>query len=205
MKIVDGHRVDIKKGFKPQKPWAVFLDRDGVINREKHLVYKIKDFEIYPQVFPAIKLLNKYSIPVIVHHNASVVARGLCDKKQVIKLNQYMKDQLVEHDAFVDAILFCPHHPTAFNDKMKLDCFWRKPRPGMIQYPAKLFNLDLKKSYVIGDTARDILMAQAVGAKGILVETGHGGKDKVYQAKADVIVKDILTAVKFIIKDKKLL
>lgn len=64
------HPVDIRKGFKPQRDWGVFIDRDGVINEERHLVYKIKDFKIYPFVFKAIKILNQYNIPIIIHHNA---------------------------------------------------------------------------------------------------------------------------------------
>lgn len=204
MKFKNGDYIEIRKGFVPNKDWAVFIDRDGVINEEKHLVYKIKDFVILPHAFQAIKLVNKYEIPAIVHHNASVAARGLCSVEQVIKVNNYMKRKLAEKNAFIDMILFCPHHLTAYNPRMRYDCPWRKPKTGMLKYAAKKFKLNLKKSYVIGDAARDILMGQAVGAKSILVKTGHGGKDAVYQAKPDIIVKNILEAVKFIIKDKKL-
>ena len=198
------HPVDIRKGFKPQRDWGVFIDRDGVINEERHLVYKIKDFKIYPFVFKAIKKLNKHNIPVIIHHNASVIARGICSVKKVIKIYEYLKSQLDKKGAFLDVILFCPHHPTAYDKKMILNCSWRKPKAGMLNYVKKLFGLNLKKSYVVGDAARDILMGQAVGAKTILVKTGHAGKDEVYQAKPDFVLKDLKKAVDFIIKKEKL-
>lgn len=198
------HLVDIRSGFKPNKNWAVFLDRDGVINVEKHLVHKIKDFEIYPSAYQAIKLLNKHNIPTVVHNNASVVARGLCGIEQVVKLNEHMKSKFAEKKVFVDIILFCPHHPTAFNKEMVFDCPWRKPKPGILKYVSHNFSINLKKSYVIGDAARDLIMGDKVGAKSILVKTGHGGKDEVYRFKAGIVKKDILEAVKYIIKDKKL-
>lgn len=87
---------------------------------------------------------------------------------------------------------------------MILNCSWRKPKAGMLNYVKKLFGLNLKKSYVVGDAARDILMGQAVGAKTILVKTGHAGKDEVYQAKPDFVLKDLKKAVDFIIKKEKL-
>lgn len=198
------HLIDVRDGFKPMKNWAVFLDRDGVINEERHLVRKIKDFVIYSAVFKAIKLLNQHNIPTVVHYNASVVARGLCSVEQIVKLNEYMKKQLAKKGAFVDMILFCSHHPTAFNADMVHDCSWRKPNIGILKFAAKMFNFNLKKSYVVGDAARDILMAQKAGAMGILVKTGHGGKDKVYQARPEIVVKDILKAVEHIIEKKNL-
>lgn len=198
------HLLDIRDGFRPQKKWTVFLDRDGTINKEVHLLHKLKDFALIPEAVEAIRLLNKNKIPVIVYHNASVIARGLCDEAQVVKLNERLKEELMKQEAFVDMILFCPHHPTAFNPERVYDCSWRKPKAGMLEFAAKLFNLNLKKSYVVGDAARDILMGQAAGCFTIGVKTGHAGKEGVYEATPDKTTANILTAVKFILEKERL-
>lgn len=198
------HLVDFRTDFKPERNWAVFLDRDGTLNEEINLLHKIKDFKIIPEAIKAIKLLNHYKIPAIVYHNASVVARGLCDEAQVVKINEKLKEVLGEHGAFLDLLLFCPHHPTAFNPQRIYDCSWRKPKSGMLKFSAGFLNLNLKKSYVIGDAARDILMGQAEKTFTILVKTGHAGKEGGYQAKPDITTPNILTAIEFILKKEKL-
>jgi len=197
--IIDHHSVYIRSHFKPQKNWAVFLDRDGVINQESHLVSQPQSFRLIPQVVPAIKKLNQQQIPVIVIHNASVVARGLSTTKTVEAINQKMVKLLNKDNVFVDAVFYCPHHPHAFHQPMMKTCSWRKPKPGMLLTAAKIFKLDLSKSFVIGDSARDILAGQAVKAATILVKTGHAGKDQLYQATADKITPNILTAVNWIL------
>jgi len=197
--IIQNHSVYIRPDFIPQKNWAVFLDRDGVINHEEHLVYKLKDFKLIPQAASAIKKLNQANIPAIVVHNAAVVARNLCQPAQVDKLNQLMITQLASKKAFIDAIFYCPHHQAAFNPKMIEDCQWRKPRPGMLKAAAKQFKLNLAKSFIIGDTARDILAGQAVKATTILVKTGHAGKTSTHQAQPDKISQNILTAVNWLL------
>ena len=198
------HTVVVKEGFVPHKDWAVFLDRDGTINKEIHLLHRIEDFELIPGVIEAIKKLNKRQIPVIVYHNASVVARGLCDEYQVQKIHQHMIQEMERQGARVDAILYCPHHPTAFNLDYISDCSWRKPDSGMIKAAAAMFGLNLKKSYVVGDNARDILMGQKEGTVSILVKTGHGGKDTLYESKPDYVAEGLLSAVKFLLKKEQL-
>ncbi|MDZ7587516.1 MAG: sugar phosphate nucleotidyltransferase, partial [Patescibacteria group bacterium] len=88
--IVDSHSVYIRPGFQPQKDWAVFFDRDGVINVEKQFVFKIQDFMLIPAAVQAIKKLNQQHIPVLVVHNAAVVARNLCQLEQVDAFNQHL-------------------------------------------------------------------------------------------------------------------
>lgn len=196
------HTVIVREGFIPKQNWAVFLDRDGTINKETHLLHRIEDLEFVPQAVRAIKKLNKANIPIIVYHNASVVARGLCDENQIQNIHQYMIQELEKQKAAVDVIFYCPHHPTAFNLGYISDCSWRKPDSGMIKAAAKMFDFNLEKSYVIGDNARDILMGQKENCFSILVKTGHGGKDTLYKAKPDYIAQNILSAVNFILRRK---
>lgn len=169
--IIDGHQVYIRPGFKPAKDWAIFLDRDGVINREVHLLQDIKDFELIPEIIPSLFKLNHAHIPVIVVHNAAVVARNLCSVAQLEKINQHMIHLLKLKGVYVDAIFYCPHHSDAYNQAFKKACHWRKPGSGMLLAAAKQFNLNLTKSFLIGDQARDIEAAQAVAMTTFLVNS----------------------------------
>jgi D-glycero-alpha-D-manno-heptose-7-phosphate kinase len=198
------HTIQVKEGVNFKNKWAVFLDRDGVINKETHLLHKTEEFELIPRSAQAIKKLNDLKIPVIIFHNASVVARGLCDEFQVQKLHKFMQKKLHKYGAHIDAILYCPHHPTAFNTEYIKDCSWRKPSTGMLETAAKQFNLNLSKSYVVGDSPRDILAGKAVNSTSILVKTGHGGKDTIYKASPDKTVKDLFEAVAIILKMEKI-
>lgn len=198
------HLVVIREGFSPKRNWAVFLDRDGTINKEVHLLHKLEDFKLIPRAAEAIKKLNRLNIPVIVYHNASAVARGLCGEERVQAIHRLMITELKKQRTYVDAIFYCPHHQTAFDLNYISDCSWRKPESGMIKQAAKMFQLDLKKSYVIGDNARDILMGSKEKCQTILVKTGHGGKDGLYKAKADYISDNLFTAIKYLLKKENL-
>lgn len=171
--IIDGHQVYIRPGFKPAKDWAIFLDRDGVINREVHLLQDIKDFELIPEIIPVLFQLNLAKIPVIVVHNAAVVARNLCSLEQLEKINRHMIQALEKQNVYVDAIFYCPHHFDAYNLDFKKACSWRKPGSGMLLSAAKQFNLNLTKSFLIGDQQRDIDAGEAVGATTFLISTGQ--------------------------------
>lgn len=197
------HSVLVRENFQPKKSWAVFIDRDGTVNQEVHLLHRLEDFQLIPGVIEAIKKLNQARIPVIIYHNASVVARGLCGEDQVQKIHQHLIQELEKKRAIVDAVLYCPHHPTAFNLDYISACHWRKPNSGMIRAAAEMFNLDLRRSFVVGDNARDILMGQSERSFTILVKTGHAGKDTLYQAKPDKILKNLQEAVDFILKKRK--
>lgn len=171
--LINHHQVYIRPGFKPLKNWAVFLDRDGVINQETNLVHQEKDFQLIPEAITALQFLNQKQIPAIVVHNASVVARNLCTESQVESLNHLMVQQLLAHKVFVDAIFYCPHHPQAYNPNYRQDCSWRKPQSGMLLAAAKQFNLNLTKSYLIGDQDRDILAGKSVQVKTYLISNGR--------------------------------
>lgn len=192
------HPTYIRENFSPSKHWGVFIDRDGTINKETHLIHKLEDLVLIPNAAQAIKLLNDADIPVIIIHNAAVVARGLCDLNQVKKLNQALLKNFASVGAWADIILFCPHHPQAYNADYKLDCSWRKPQTGMLTFVADNYKCNLKKSYVIGDSWRDIQAGEAVKANTILVQTGHAGEGKV--THPSFTAQDLHHAVKYIIK-----
>jgi len=170
--LINGHNVYIRKDFKPQKDWAVFFDRDGVINQEKNFAFKVEDLVLIPEVVVAIKKLNQRQIPVIVLHNAAAVARNLCSLREVEKFNQAIIDQLAVKAVYLDAIFYCPHHFNAYNPDFKCDCDWRKPGAGMIFAAAKIFNLNLAKSFLLGDNQRDIQAGETARVKSFLIQSG---------------------------------
>jgi D-glycero-D-manno-heptose 1,7-bisphosphate phosphatase len=171
--IINGHNVYIRPGFRPKKNWAVFLDRDGVINKEKKFAFKLKDLVLVPEIIPALKRLNQQQIPVIVVHNAAAAARNLCRLEDVEKFNRHLINKLLGKNVFIDALFYCPHHPTAFNPQYKKDCSWHKPGSGMLTAAAKKFRLDLSLSFLIGDQERDIEAARTAGVTAYLINHGQ--------------------------------
>jgi len=144
---------------------AVFLDRDGTIARDVRYCRRPEDFEIFPTVPEAIKLLNDNGFMVVVITNQSGIARGYFDEETLARIHQKMKDELAKYGAWVDAIYYCPHHP---DDA----CQCRKPKTALFHKAAKELNIDFKLSYVVGDLQMDIDAGRALGCKTALVTTG---------------------------------
>lgn len=170
---VGSHSVYIRPNFKPKKNWAVFFDRDGVLNKEVRFLRHLSDLQLIPEAIEAVKKLNQANIPVIVVHNAAAVARNLCSQAMVEKINHSLIKEFAQKGAIIDVLLYCPHHFDAYNPDFKLNCFWRKPQPGMLLAVADMFKLDLTKSFLLGDQERDIQAGQAVKAKTFLIQSGQ--------------------------------
>jgi D-glycero-D-manno-heptose 1,7-bisphosphate phosphatase len=187
---------------------AVFLDRDGTINEEVQYLSDLKKFRLLPKVAPAIKLLNDHGFKVIVITNQAGVARGYFGEDKVEEINEEMKRQLREKDAHLDGMYYCPHHPTEGMGKYKKDCWCRKPNPGMLKKAVKDFDLDLSKSYVIGDQLTDVKLGNNAGCQTVLVLTGYGKES--YRKKGDCEVRvsfvadDLEKAVGWILEKEEL-
>ena len=134
---------------------AVFLDRDGVINRNSGYVAHLKDFKWLKNVKLAIKLLNKKNFKVIVVTNQSGVARGLYSEKDVLNLHTWMNKELKKIDAKINDFFYCPYHPFGKIKKYKKNSIFRKPNPGMILKAKYKHNINLSKSFMIGDQKSD--------------------------------------------------
>jgi len=142
---------------------AVFLDRDGIINIERNFVRSWDKFEFVPGIIENIKKLNKKEFLVIIITNQSGIKRGFFSEETLKKIHENMKKILEKNDAYIDDIFYCPHY--------KYDnCDCRKPKPGMIFKAAKKHNINLEKSWMIGDSKRDIESGRRAGCKTILVE-----------------------------------
>lgn len=155
----------------PQK--AVFLDRDGTINKYVGFLRDIDQFELIPGVAEAIKKINESGYLAIVITNQPVIARGEVTVEQLDKIHQKMATELGKSGAYIDAIYYCPHHPDKGFEgevpELKVTCECRKPKPGLIFQAAKDFNIDLSQSYMIGDSSSDVQAGKAAGCKTILL------------------------------------
>lgn len=153
---------------------AVFLDRDGTLNVEKHYLYRIEDFEWIPGAQDAVKRLKNAGFLVIVITNQAGIARGYYSEEDVRELHAFMENELKALDTSIDAYYYCPYHPDGVVDTYTRVHPCRKPAPGMIREAMKAFEIDADKSFVVGDRNSDIEAGLAMGMQTILVETGYG-------------------------------
>jgi mannose-1-phosphate guanylyltransferase / phosphomannomutase len=177
---------------------AIFLDRDGTINREAGDISHVRQMRLLPGSARAVKKLNAMGFLVIIVTNQSIVAHGKLSERGLEEIHAVLVRRLRRNGGIIDAIYFCPHHPKALLKKYRIMCRCRKPNMGMIMDAAKKFNIDLRKSYVIGDATRDILAGKRAKAKTILVQTGKAGNDKQHAVKPDFTVKDLSAAATII-------
>lgn len=152
-----------------QKQKAIFLDRDGTINKYVGFLTKPEQFELLPGVAEAIKIINRSGYLAIVVTNQPVIARGDCTWDELLEIHDKMETELGKDGAYVDAIYICPHHKdkgfAGERPEYKLDCDCRKPKPGLLQQAAKDFNIDLSQSYMIGDSDNDVEAGQMAGCR----------------------------------------
>lgn len=157
--------VESKNLSKKQK--AIFLDRDGVVNKYVGFLKNIDDFELVPGIADIIKKINDLGYLVIIVSNQPVVARGEMTFEQLEMVHNKMETLLGENGAYVDGIYYCPHHPDKGFDgeipELKFDCNCRKPKPGMLLKAAQDYNIDLSESWMIGDSKNDILAGKNAG------------------------------------------
>jgi D-glycero-D-manno-heptose 1,7-bisphosphate phosphatase len=178
---------------------AVFLDRDGTINEEMGYINHLSRFLVFPEAIPAIRRLNEAGLKVVVISNQSGVARGYFSLALMEEVHRHLTEHLAAGHARLDGFFVCTHHPNE-------DCPCRKPKPELIERAARDLDLDLKRSYLIGDRFKDIETAANAGVKGILVLTGYGrGEFEFIRDQAPVppvyVAQDLADAAAWILKD----
>lgn|SRR3989338_10439999 len=173
---------------------AVFLDRDGVINREVDILRSVKQLRLLPMAAQAIKKINNLGFLAVIVTNQPVIARGWLTEKKVDEIHAVLAKRLKMGGAKLDAIYYCPHHPNANLKKYRMECSCRKPNTGLIKKAAKELNINLKKSFMVGDRTADILAGKRVGLKTILVKTGYAGNDGKYEVMPDFTARNLLEA-----------
>ena len=155
------------------KQKAIFLDRDGTINKYVGFLRNIDDFELIDGVSEAIKLINQSGYLAIVVTNQPVIARGEVTWEELHEIHKKMETLLGKDGAYIDGIYICPHHPDkgfeGERPEYKIDCDCRKPKPGLLLQAAKDFNIDISQSYMIGDSENDLSCGHNANAKGCFV------------------------------------
>ncbi len=183
------------------KQKAIFIDRDGTINKYKGFISNIDDFELIDGVSEAIGRINSSAYLTIVVTNQPVVARGELSFKGLKEIHNKMETLLGREAAYIDDLFFCPHHPdSGFMGEikeLKFDCDCRKPKPGMLLKAAAKYNISLVDSWMIGDSVNDILAGKAAGCKTAYIGDRHDCGDIV----PDYSGKDLREIVFGIIKD----
>lgn len=170
---------------------AVFLDRDGVINKKApphEYILRWEEFVFLPYVAETIRYLNQKGFLVIVHSNQRGIARGLMDVDTLREIHERMIVELKSHGAYIDGVYYCPHD---YSNK----CNCRKPKPGMLLSVAKNLDIDLKHSFLVGDSRDDIEAGKVAGCKTVLVLTGEVQDPKQiedWKVKPDHIISNLL-------------
>ena len=161
---------------KEHRQAAIFLDRDGTINEEVGYIDRLEKLKLIPVAAEAIRLINASGMKAVVVTNQSGVARGLFDESFVDTVHIRLREMLRTEGAFLDGIYFCPHHPTEGRERYLMTCDCRKPAPGLLLQAAADLQLEPVRSYMVGDTLKDIEAGARAGAQGVLVRTGYGSE-----------------------------
>jgi len=184
---------------------AVFLDRDGTMVHDAHFLRRREDLVWYPYTVDAVRLLNRAGFAVCVTTNQGGIGLGLFTEAFVLSIHEEMTRTLTAGGAHVDGWFFCPHHPEAITEEYRRDCECRKPRPGLVNRAQTLLDLDLSRSFVVGDKLADAGLASNAGVRGVLVRTGEG--DEVARRHhgavpgAEHIAEDLMAATSWILRE----
>jgi D-glycero-D-manno-heptose 1,7-bisphosphate phosphatase len=186
----------------------VFLDRDGTINEQMGYINHISRFQMLPGAAEAIRMLNLARIPVVVVTNQSGLARGYFPPELLAAVHEKMVAELLKHEAHVEGIYVCPHHPEAKMEEYRVACNCRKPKTGLLLLAAQELGLDLSRSFVVGDRWSDLKTAFGCGATPVLVLSGYGLGDLQYigpsqEVQPAFVAHDLRDAVQWILKTVK--
>lgn len=183
---------------------AIFLDRDGTIIEDVGYASTPEQLRFIPGSIEAIQQLNTAGYKVIVITNQSGVARGLLSEDMLQTIDKIIRKQVLSGGGHIDDIYYCPHHPDHGVYPYRQACECRKPHPGLIKKATAAHHLDLSASFLVGDKASDVETGKRAGVRTVLVETGHGSKEKeALRERPEHFAKNLADAVKWILKEEK--
>ena len=183
---------------------ALFLDRDGTMIEDVGYLDRLDRIAWFPWTVDAIRALNRAGLPVVVVTNQSGIARGFFTESFVDETHRRMTADLAAGGARVDAYYYCPHHASGAVAEYARPCDCRKPGRGLVDRAARDLNLDPSRSFVVGDTWRDVELGRRIGARGILVRTGLGAAEErrpPADVNADAIVDNLAAAASWILRN----
>lgn len=180
---------------------AVFIDRDGTLSEEVGYINHPSRFRLFPYAGAAIKHLNENGWLAVVTTNQAGVARGYFSEEMIATVHAAMTKDLENDGARLDAIYYCPHHPSVGEPQYRVDCDCRKPKPGLISRAARELGIELSESWMVGDRYSDVELARNAGVKSAFVLSGYGRGEWEHQRltwvhQPDLVAEDLLAAVR---------
>ena len=200
---------DIEVGLPERLSWrrlrnAVFLDRDGTLNREVSHLKSPDQVELLPDVGEAVRQLNRAGILAVLTTNQPVIARGDVTVERLHDIHARLESLLGEQRAYLDAIYYCPHHPDGGFDSevpaLKIVCNCRKPAAGMIEQASRDLAISRGGSWMVGDTTADMESGRRAGVRTVLLHTGYAGQDAKYPGRPDYVATSLTAAVQWIVE-----
>ncbi len=186
---------------------AVFLDRDGTLNKDVGYPNSFEAIEVYPYSYEAVRRINNAGFLAVVMTNQSGIGRGLIEEKKLRDIHQRMLDLFIKNNARLDGFYYCPHYINSVNPKYRKDCACRKPNPGMALKAAEDLNILLKGSYMVGDKMEDIEFGLNFDATPVLLLTGHGQKALRKLSEKGLqpahVAKDLLEAIDWVLENER--
>ena len=186
---------------------AVFIDRDGTISEEVGYVNHPSRYRVFPFAAEAVRALNDAGWLAVLVTNQAGVARGYFAEEMIGRVHGVLAEELERGGARLDAVYYCPHHPTVGEPPYRQTCDCRKPLPGLVRRAAAEFDIDLAASWMIGDRYGDVELARNAGLRSAFVLSGYGRGEWEYQRtrwphQPDLVAEDLLEAVREILKRK---
>lgn len=184
---------------------AVFVDRDGTLIDELGYLTDPDGVLLFEGAAAALAEINRRGLPVVLFTNQSGVARGLLDEPRLAEIHARLEELLAEEGAHLDLILYCPHHPELGSPRYRRVCDCRKPAPGMLLEAQRRLGIDLARSWVVGDSRRDLEAGERAGVKRlVLVGTGKGEEERRLpgdDGRRYFFARDLRTAARRILAD----
>lgn len=186
---------------------AVFIDRDGTISEEVGYVNHVSRYRVFPFAARAVRALNEAGWLAVLVTNQAGVARGYFEEEMIGRVHGVLAAELELGGARLDAVYYCPHHPSVGEAPYRFDCNCRKPRPGLIRRAAEELGIDLPRSWMVGDRYSDTELARNAGVRAAFVLTGYGRGEHEHQSHAwkhrpDLVAENLLEAVREIIRSE---
>jgi len=178
---------------------AVLIDRDGVIIEDKDYVHRTEDLHFTPGAVKALQALTRSPHQVMIVTNQAGIARGYYSEADYAAFTEHLLAELARRSVRIDAVYYCPHHPTEGVGEYRVACDCRKPGTGMLRQASDEHDLDLGRCWLIGDKTSDIQAGADAGCRTILVRTGYGGRDEQCSCSPDYVARDLQEAVDLIL------
>ena len=151
---------------------AVFIDRDGTLVHPRHYPSRPEELHVYDDIGPGLREIQRLGFRLVVITNQAGIARGYFTEEDLQRMHEYLARTLEQQGVVLDAIYYCPHHTEGVIQRFATPCTCRKPQPGMLLQAATEHNLDLRRSWLIGDILDDVEAGNRAGCRTILVDLG---------------------------------